>query len=300
MDPVKAKLDVVFKKLFTSDDEVLRAFVGDILDIPRGKIKQIKVENPNILPALIDGKQGQMDLKMSVDDRIVNIEIQLCNKGDFIDRSLFYWGRMVGDELKSGEDYIELKKTISVNILDFDLFDWEKPFSSFSIHEDENNALYTDKCAFLCFELKKVNNIIDKNDCKKLWMQLIKAETEEELDMLNNTGVPEIQKAVVILHEMSADEEMREIARLREKAIRDERSAMNFAKREGVKEGIEIGEKRGEKRGEKKGIKKGRIEGKEEGLKEGMEKGEKKKQEEIIAKMRSKGFTEEQIKDVLS
>ncbi len=296
MNPVKAKLDVVFKKLFTSDDEVLRAFVGDILDIPRGKIKQIKVENPNILPALIDGKQGQMDLKMSVDDRIVNIEIQLCNKGDFIDRSLFYWGRMVGDELKSGEDYIELKKTISVNILDFDLFDWEKPFSSFSIHEDENNALYTDKCAFLCFELKKVNNIIDKNDCKKLWMQLIKAETEEELDMLNNTGVPEIQKAVVILHEMSADEEMREIARLREKAIRDERSAMNFAKREGVKEGIEIGEKRGEK----KGIKKGRIEGKEEGLKEGMEKGEKKKQEEIIAKMRNKGYTEEQIKDILS
>ncbi len=88
--------------------------------------------------------------------------------------------------------------------------------------------------------------------------------------------MPETPKAVVILHEMSADEEMREIARLREKAIRDERSAMNFAKREGVKEGIEIGEKRGEKRGEKK------------------------KQEEIIAKMRSKGFTEEQIKDILS
>ena len=35
--------------------------------------------------------------------------------------------------------------------------------------------------------------------------------------------------ARVILHEMSADEEMREIARLREKAILDERSAINFA-----------------------------------------------------------------------
>lgn len=264
MNPVKAKLDVVFKKLFTSDDEVLRAFVGDILDIPRGEIKQIKVENPNILPSAINGKQSLLDLKMSVDDKIVNIEIQLCDKGDFIERSLFYWARMVGDELKKGEDYIELKKTISVNILDFNLFDWEKPFSSFSIREDTNNALYTNKCAFLCFELKKVNNRIDRNDRKKLWMQLIKAETEEELDMLNNTGIPEIQKAVVILHKMSADEEMREIARLREKAIRDERSAMNYARREGVKEG------------------------------------EKKKMEEVIAKMRSKGFTEEQIKDILN
>ena len=46
MDVIKAKLDIVFKKLFTSDDDILRAFVGDMLDIPRGIIKQIKVENP--------------------------------------------------------------------------------------------------------------------------------------------------------------------------------------------------------------------------------------------------------------
>lgn len=35
--------------------------------------------------------------------------------------------------------------------------------------------------------------------------------------------------SVVIMHEMSADEEMREIARLREKTILDEQSDMNFA-----------------------------------------------------------------------
>ncbi len=46
-----------------------------------------------------------------------------------------------------------------------------------------------------------------------------------------------IQKAVVILHEMSADEQMREMARLREKAILDEKSAANFARREGKAEG---------------------------------------------------------------
>ena len=61
--------------------------------------------------------------------------------------------------------------------------------------------------------------------------------------------------ARVILHEMSADEEMREIARLREKTILDERSAMNFARREG--------------------------------------------REEALTKLREKGFTEEQIQDIL-
>lgn len=73
--------------------------------------------------------------------------------------------------------------------------------------------------------------------------------------MPDKTGVPKIQKAVVIFHEMNADEQMREIARLREKAILDERSAVNFAV--------------------------------------------KKREEDIIAKLRAKGFTEEQIRDIL-
>lgn len=114
------------------------------------------------------------------------------------------------------------------------------------------------------FELTKVNNKVDSNDRKKLWLQLINAETEEELDMLNQTGVPEIQKAVVILHEMSLDEEVQEMARLREKWILDENSALGNAKRAGVKEGIE------------------------------------KERKDMIEKMRKSGMTEEQIQKVLN
>lgn len=66
----------------------------------------------------------------------------------------------------------------------------------------------------------------------------------------------ETQKAVVIMHQMSAEEEACEIARLQEKAIRDERSAMNYARREG--------------------------------------------REEVLSKLRSKGFTDEQIQDLLN
>lgn len=236
MDVIKAKLDIVFKKLFTSDDEVLKSFVADILDISKSDIKQIKVENPNILPSMIDGKQSQLDLKMSVDDKIVNIEIQLCNKGNFPDRSVYYWSKMFSDELKKSEDYAELKRTICINILDFKLFDDSSAYSKFLLLEETRHELLTDKCAIMFLELVKVNNKVDKNDRKKLWLQLLNAETEEELDMLEKTGVPEIQKAVVILHEMSADEQMRELARLREKAILDEKSAINYARSEGREE----------------------------------------------------------------
>ncbi|MCM1299825.1 MAG: hypothetical protein NC228_09715 [[Eubacterium] siraeum] len=82
--------------------------------------------------------------------------------------------------------------------------------------------------------------------------------------MFNQTGVPEIQKAVVILHEMSLDEEVQEMARLREKWILDENSALGNAERRGV----------------------------EKGKKEGLE--------EAAQKMRNSGMSEEQIRKILN
>ena len=43
--------------------------------------------------------------------------------------------------------------------------------------------------------------------------------------MLENANVQEINKAILILRELSADEHMRQIAEMREKALHDEASA---------------------------------------------------------------------------
>ncbi len=264
-DIVKAKLDVIFKKLFTSDDDVLMGFLSDILEIPRGEIKKIDVLNPNNLPDDADGKQSQLDLKMRVDDKIINVEIQLKKSSDFKDRALYYWAKMYSDELKKGDGYEELKQTIAINIVDFDLFPGCPDFcSTFNIMEKTRHEKLTDKCSVIFLELVKRKKKVDRHNRKMLWVQLIDAETEEELNMLNETGVPEIQKAVMILHEMSEDEKTKELARMREKKIRDDESLF----RTGVNEGIE------------KGIKEGR--------------------EEVIAKMRKSGLSEEQIEKILN
>ena len=167
---------------------------------------------------------------------------------------------MYSDELKKAEDYSLLKRTICIHIVDFDLFKESKsPYSKFLILEEKRHDLLTDKFAIMFLELGKIDSKIEKNNRKKLWMQFLKAETEE-LDMLKETDVPEIQKAIGFLHEMSSDDEIRELARLREKAIYDEKSAMSFARREGIKEG----------------------------------------EAKILTKLRDKGFTEEQIRNLLN
>ncbi|QTA85209.1 Uncharacterized protein dnm_012140 [Desulfonema magnum] len=59
---------------------------------------------------------------------------------------------------------------------------------------------------------------------------------------------PMIHRAYDALKKLSADEETRQLAEMREKALKDEVSALDAARREG--------EKRGEKKSEKKALKK--------------------------------------------
>ena len=268
---VKPKLDIVFKKLMIENKNVLKGFLSDILDIPKNDIGEITNMNTDIIPQTIGGKESELDLKMTVGDKIINIEIQLCNKGNFPERALYYWANMFSEELKRGKDYEELMKTICIDIVAFRLFDCDSAFSEFRLLETTRHEQLTDKCAIYFLELCKVQSEVPESDRKKLWMQLINAETKEELDMLEKTNIPEIKEAVTAISKMSDDELMRDRARLREKTIRDARAELNFAQQQGIA--------------------KGRAEGITEGRAE--------RDKEIAANLRRKGYTEEQIADML-
>ena len=49
--------------------------------------------------------------------------IQVRSEDDFRDRTLFYWAKLYTSELKKGEIYGNLKKTITINIVNFNLFE---------------------------------------------------------------------------------------------------------------------------------------------------------------------------------
>ena len=55
----------------------------------------------------------------------------------------------------------------------------------------------------------------------------------------------EIEKAMNELEKISKDKELRRVAELREKAIRDEKNGLKHAREEGIKEGIKKGIEKG-------------------------------------------------------
>ena len=274
---VMLKLDIIFKRVFGNEKntEIIAGFISDMLDIPREKITKVVIKNVELPPEEIDQKFSRLDLNLYVDGRKINIEMQVNKESAYKERTLFYWAKLYSDDLDSGEDYSALSQTICVNIINFNLFDCENYHSHFMLKEKERDEIMTDKLAIHFFELKKVGKF-KRNKRMEDWLTLINAETEGDLMALQqSTSIPEIQKTIVILREMSADEKIREEARRREKRLHDEATALNHARKEGIEKGRAEGEAIGEARGRAEGI------------------------ASVAEAMRKKGYTEKQIKDLL-
>ena len=273
---VSAKLDIIFKKIFTENADMLHEFIADILDIPSESIKEIIIKNQELSPDNPEGKFSRLDLNLKVDDSLVNVEIQLKGELDFRDRALFYWSKLYTSELKSGDVYGNLKKAITINIINFNMFDGADYHTEIVTAIKGTDKIYSDKFSMHFFELKKVNQKVNPNNRRELWMQFLNADSEEDFEMLKETNVPIINKAVRVIYDLSEDTRIREAARIREKALHDEASALANAKNEGRAEGIA------------QGIAQGMIAGRAEG------------EASIIAKMKAFGMSEEQIKAILS
>lgn len=88
-------------------------------------------------------------------------------------------------------------------------------------------------------ELPKVREIIKKEPKNKLaqWVMFLNNPNEREVTQIMEEN-EEIKEAMGELEEISKDEQLRRIAELKEKAIRDEQNGLRHAREDGIKEGI--------------------------------------------------------------
>ena len=97
--------DYVFKRIFGQEEnkEALKDFLESILNI---KIKNIEINNPEIPKDFYDSKYGVLDLKVTLDNKlIVNVEMQLQNQHNIEPRTTFYMASTYVSQLGEGEPY---------------------------------------------------------------------------------------------------------------------------------------------------------------------------------------------------
>ena len=224
-----------------------------------------------------------------------NVEIQLQPQQYENERILYYWSDNYIRQLKRGDIFGELKKTISIVILDHEieaLKGIEKLGVKWQIRDDESGKkVLTDRLEISIIELPKAKRIYERDKKNKIgqWMMFLDNPNKEEVVQIMGEN-EHIRKAIDELEQVSGDEKLRRIAELREKAIRDEQAAMAYAKEHGYNNGYE--------EGKKKALEEGRKEGKKEGKKEGREEGKKQKQIEIAKELLKENMTVNKIEKI--
>jgi predicted transposase/invertase (TIGR01784 family) len=118
---INPKVDFAFKKLFGSEEnkDLLMALLNAII-APENLIVNLELKNPYNLANYQAGKMSILDIKANDQTgRWFNIEMQIGEDLNFDKRSIYYWAKLVTEQLSEGMMFKELKKTFCINILDF-------------------------------------------------------------------------------------------------------------------------------------------------------------------------------------
>ena len=283
------KMDIIFQEIFgeVGSENITKDFLEKIL---KRKIEKISLDkNPILRRELKDDKLGVLDIVTELDGKEkCNIEMQLIDKNNIIERMLYYWSKMYTRQIKAGDDYNKLEKTIVILIADFNIKGLEEVeyHSTWKIIETNSvkKLILTDKFELDIIELSKIKGRENEKDQLLDWLVFLENPESERVarKMEENENLKE---AVEKLDRISEDEKMQRIIELREKAIRDEHAI--YAK--GVDDGIEKGIQKGFEDGKEKGAKEEKLQIAKNMLKENMD-------IEIIIKVT--GLTKEEIEKI--
>lgn len=242
------KLDVVFQALFgeVGNESITKGFLETILE---RKIDSIDLSrNPILRREFKDEKLGVLDIIAKLDENeICNIELQIVDKKNIIERILYYWSRLYSRQIKSGEDYKILQKAIVILITDFKIENLEELdyHSRWKIMEDKQGKkiILTQKLEIDIIELPKIIGKEKEQDNLLDWLYFLENPKSERVTekMKENENLKE---AVKKLDNLSEDEKMQRIADLRQKAIMDEKAI--------YEKGLEVGTEKGIMEGSQK------------------------------------------------
>jgi len=256
MCKINPRVDFAFKKLFGSEEnkDLLISLINSIIS-EKEQVVEVELKNPYNLADYQLGKMSILDIKAkSEQGRWFNVEMQISEDYNYDKRAIYYWAKLVTEQLSEGNMYNELQKTISINIMDFNFIpDRDEMHNCYKII---NTATGKDDNLHDIFEMhyielrkfkkdyQEINSVLDR------WSSfLTKANVLTKDNIPAELKVdPQIVKAITAVDRMF-DEEERSVYEERIQLLADMKSKIASAEekgfRQGIKEGIKMSVERG-------------------------------------------------------
>jgi len=227
--------DFVFARIFGEQRNIdnTKAFLKTLLDIPADDYDELTVDNPILGKLFKHGKTPVVDLKLKTKSgKIIHIELQVEKKANLRSRILYYAARLIGDQLRWGDDYDELHQVISIVICNHRLLEEDSYINVYELRNDKNHC-FTNLLRFVILELPKLPKV--KDSAVWPWLRFLKCRKKEEFEMLSRK-YPELEKPVFCTRKMSLLEKWRDIRFHKNLWKTDERMLMLQAKMDGQEE----------------------------------------------------------------
>lgn len=225
--------DYLFRALLQHNNAVLKGLICSLLHLLPEKVYSVEITNPIVLGTAINDKTFILDIKISLNDNnVINLELQVINQHNWVERSLSYLCRAF-DSLLIGDSYLEVKPVTQIGLLNFTLFPEHPEFyATYQLLNVKDYSLYSDKLRLSVLDLTRIDLATEEDRSCQLdcWARFFKATTWEELHMLaqNNETIGEAASTV---YKLTQEERIRMECEAREDYYRTQRDMQLMMKR---------------------------------------------------------------------
>ena len=218
--------DYMFRAVLQQNNKVLRGLICSLLHLTEEEVVSVSITNPIILGEALESKEFRLDINVVLNDHtLINLEMQVVNYCNWLDRSVSYLCRSY-DRLQRGQEYNAARPVIHIGFLDYTLFpDTPEFYATYKLLNVKNHHIYSDNLVLSVIDLTQINlaTTEDKVWQTDYWASLFKATTWEEIKMLAQKN-DYLNEASNTIFRLSADEEIQKRCRDREDYYQDIRT----------------------------------------------------------------------------
>jgi predicted transposase/invertase (TIGR01784 family) len=199
--PIDPKIDCVFKALLGAEDNrnllihFLNAFLAQELNEP---LVWVEILNPYNDKEFLSDKLSIVDVKAKDShEQLYQIEIQLTSYGHLPARIIYNWADIYSQQLKSGQDYGQLRPTYAIWLLAENLLSDDSQYVHHYKMRDEQGRVFNHHGGIWLLELNKFNtNRIESEDQR--WLKFFK-----DGEQLDDSALPDWMNTRIMRQAMS-------------------------------------------------------------------------------------------------
>ena len=229
--------DAVFKAVFAKHPDITLALINAFFEFQGTELlTDIEFIDRELDADEYEGKESRLDILGQTASGVkVNIEMQVNSLAAMGECYLYYWAKNYAD-LKRGEEYDQLKRTVAINILGFNLFDvkaYPDMHSCFGVYDIKTKCQLTNKLEIHFLELLKFKgkSVKDMNRMEKWAAYFSSSTTDEELKEIAESETA-IREAMEVEDMFTKDEVAKRAYDKAEKFRRDQAAQLEYARQD--------------------------------------------------------------------